>query len=320
MDPQQANASIISSTSYNHLAFRLVEHKNLETSRVCNITKEEEKQKYENTAHEKVVEELGVMVEEGSSSSSPHFASLRISDDDLKLRCEGEVIESFLSDTASQLTYYGLMCLYQTMKDRELGVFFRNNHFCTLFRFEQRLFLLCTDQGYLYEPFVVWELLDEIDGNTVFVNSEFSVLRSGAYPSDSTNHHDVPRPMHGKNHEMLDAIRKEEEFYRQQVASSSGSSEKGESDEDFARRINNEQRAPSIRSAQQANTSSVRRQTMKVRIPDGVRPGASISVVAPNGVRMHIRVPEGSFPGDEINVEFPLTTTPKKMPKPCIIC
>jgi len=33
-----------------------------------------------------------------------------------------------------------------------------------MFRIDNKLYLLVTDQGYIHEPKVVWELLDEIDG------------------------------------------------------------------------------------------------------------------------------------------------------------
>ena len=77
---------------------------------------------------------------------------------------EGEIIESFLSTTASQLTIIGLMSLHQNIRERQFAVFFRNNHFSTLYRYENRLYLLVTDLGYQNEPSVVWELLDGIDG------------------------------------------------------------------------------------------------------------------------------------------------------------
>ena len=51
------NASIISSRSYNQLAYRLVQCKNLDTSKVCEIVKEDKKMD-KNTAYENVGEEL----------------------------------------------------------------------------------------------------------------------------------------------------------------------------------------------------------------------------------------------------------------------
>ncbi|KAI3505389.1 hypothetical protein L1887_27508 [Cichorium endivia] len=86
---------------------------------------------------------------------------------------QGEVIRNFINSTASQLTIYGLFSLQDGLKDRELCVFFRNNHFNTMFKFEGELYILATDQGYLNQPDLVWEKLNEVNGNTVFVNDNF---------------------------------------------------------------------------------------------------------------------------------------------------
>lgn len=84
-----------------------------------------------------------------------------------------ETIQSFLTDTASQLTYSGLIALHQTIKEHQMCVFFRNNHFSTLFKHGGDLYLLITDLGYSGEEGVVWERLDEVDGNTSFVDGGF---------------------------------------------------------------------------------------------------------------------------------------------------
>ncbi|XP_050228329.1 uncharacterized protein LOC126677647 isoform X2 [Mercurialis annua] len=47
---------------------------------------------------------------------------------------QGELIRNFLKNNASQLTFYGLFCLQDGLKERELCVFFRNNHFSTMFK------------------------------------------------------------------------------------------------------------------------------------------------------------------------------------------
>ena len=44
------------------------------------------------------------------------------------------VAQNFLEESASQLTYHGLCELVSTMKDNELAIFFRNNHFSTLYK------------------------------------------------------------------------------------------------------------------------------------------------------------------------------------------
>jgi len=89
---------------------------------------------------------------------------------------DGMVVDAFFRDSASQLTYHGLLKLHEHLSERQLCVFFRNNHFSTMFKIDGRLFLLVTDVGYLKESTVVWEKLDKTDGDTEYVTSDFGPL------------------------------------------------------------------------------------------------------------------------------------------------
>ncbi|KAL8114526.1 hypothetical protein AgCh_021405 [Apium graveolens] len=91
---------------------------------------------------------------------------------------KGELIKDFLKTNASQLTVHGLICLQEELKERELGVFFRNNHFNTMFKFGGQLYLLATDQGYISQPDLVWEMLNEVNGNTVFMTGSFKEFKA----------------------------------------------------------------------------------------------------------------------------------------------
>lgn len=90
---------------------------------------------------------------------------------------EGEVIRNFLKNSANQLTFCGLFRLQEGLKERELCVFFRNNHFCTMFKYEGELYLLATDQGYLNQPDLVWEKLNEVNGDTAFMTATFKEFK-----------------------------------------------------------------------------------------------------------------------------------------------
>ncbi|CAA6657087.1 unnamed protein product [Spirodela intermedia] len=81
--------------------------------------------------------------------------------------------KELLKDNASQLTVYGLFCLQEGLKERELCVFFRNNHFSTMFKYNEELYLLATDQGYISQQNLVWEKLNEVNGDTMFMRSDF---------------------------------------------------------------------------------------------------------------------------------------------------
>lgn len=90
-----------------------------------------------------------------------------------KITEEGTVLEAFMSETASQLTFAGISGVLQAMKEHQLAVFFRNNHFSTLFKHDGLLYLLVTDYGYADVPSVVWERLDDVGGDTEFCDSNF---------------------------------------------------------------------------------------------------------------------------------------------------
>ncbi|XP_032089720.1 ubiquitin carboxyl-terminal hydrolase MINDY-1 [Thamnophis elegans] len=92
---------------------------------------------------------------------------------DPNLVTEGLIAEQFLESTASQLTYHGLCELTSTVKEGELSVFFRNNHFSAMIKHKSHLYLLVTDQGFLNEDQVTWESLHNVDGDSCFCDAEF---------------------------------------------------------------------------------------------------------------------------------------------------
>ncbi|KAA8492834.1 Ubiquitin carboxyl-terminal hydrolase MINDY-1 [Porphyridium purpureum] len=93
---------------------------------------------------------------------------------------DAEIARTFLDLTCSQLTDYGLNMLRERMGDGELAVFFRNNHFMTAIKNQNMVYLLVSDFGYKDELGVVWECLDNIHGNTYFVDSHFRPIAADA--------------------------------------------------------------------------------------------------------------------------------------------
>ncbi|CAG2170062.1 unnamed protein product [Oppiella nova] len=86
------------------------------------------------------------------------------------------IAEEFLEKSASQLTYYGLQELVNHLKEQELCVLFRNNHFIVLYKHKNQLYQLVTDQGFISENNVVWETLNNIEGDTQFVDGDFVLV------------------------------------------------------------------------------------------------------------------------------------------------
>mmetsp|Transcript_26236 Transcript_26236/g.40900 ORF Transcript_26236/g.40900 Transcript_26236/m.40900 type:complete len:184 (-) Transcript_26236:79-630(-) len=88
---------------------------------------------------------------------------------------EDEVlISDFLKTASSQLTFYGLLKMYSDIQEKSFCVFFRNNHFSTLYKRDNQLYLLATDLGFQEKADVVWEHLFEIDGDSVYVKADFT--------------------------------------------------------------------------------------------------------------------------------------------------
>ncbi|WKY03997.1 hypothetical protein Q1695_005182 [Nippostrongylus brasiliensis] len=85
------------------------------------------------------------------------------------------LLQEFLLENVTQLTYHGLVGLMEAMRDGELAVLFRNNHFHTIHKRKDLLFLLVSDSGYVSEPSIVWESFNNVDGSSIFLASDFTV-------------------------------------------------------------------------------------------------------------------------------------------------
>jgi hypothetical protein len=130
-------ANAIGDKSYNHLIFKMVDYQSL-------------------------MERLNKESQEMEAPIEGLVASLK--SEEQELYHHGLIINNFMNETASQLTEVGLIKLYEFLSDRHLAVFFRNNHFSTLFSYNGQLFLLITDLGYSDQEAVVWELLVNVNG------------------------------------------------------------------------------------------------------------------------------------------------------------
>lgn len=214
---------VIRDLSYNHLLFKLVEargleevdeqnkHHAVEIDEEGNVEEEEIQNEHEieitsledeEVKHEKsknqgdlaipsTAEVIGDVHPDDSSvvavvvSSEESNHATQTKDNATSLYHDAKVIENFLSETASQLTYAGLLALHDSIPEGSLCTFFRNNHFSTMLKRERSLYLLVTDLGYANMPNVVWELLDEIDGNTELVDSRFCPISGDPPPPSS---------------------------------------------------------------------------------------------------------------------------------------
>eukprot|EP00418_Pyrodinium_bahamense_P094482 CAMPEP_0179041882 /NCGR_PEP_ID=MMETSP0796-20121207/16382_1 /TAXON_ID=73915 /ORGANISM="Pyrodinium bahamense, Strain pbaha01" /LENGTH=412 /DNA_ID=CAMNT_0020738253 /DNA_START=21 /DNA_END=1259 /DNA_ORIENTATION=+ len=134
------------------------------------VSKQEEKAwaAFAHLSYNQVVERLIALEAE--------TAQPRRSDDPeaAKIFEEGLLIQDFMERTASQLSYDGLLALHEAVRERQLAVFFRNSHFSTMLKYSGDLYLLCTDIAF-GNSHIVWERLDEVDGDTSYCDADFHV-------------------------------------------------------------------------------------------------------------------------------------------------
>ncbi|KAF9392426.1 Ubiquitin carboxyl-terminal hydrolase MINDY-2, partial [Podila verticillata] len=101
------------------------------------------------------------------------------------------IVQEFMNATRTQLTHYGLHELQETLPEGHLCAFFRNNHFCTLFKnpMDGVLYTLVTDQSLAHEQSIVWESLLDVDGAGDFLDGLF---RHGALEVGDYARHNQP--------------------------------------------------------------------------------------------------------------------------------
>eukprot|EP00929_Paragymnodinium_shiwhaense_P084436 TRINITY_DN4513_c2_g1_i1.p1 TRINITY_DN4513_c2_g1~~TRINITY_DN4513_c2_g1_i1.p1 ORF type:complete len:436 (+),score=117.98 TRINITY_DN4513_c2_g1_i1:95-1402(+) len=116
---------------------------------------------------------------EAGATDAANAAQAQCSEEEQRIIDEGLLIKDFMDRTATQLSYEGLLALHETLNERQLAVFFRNSHFSTMLKYGGELYLLCTDIAFV-RTHVVWEKLDEVDGDTSYVDADFKLNTAGS--------------------------------------------------------------------------------------------------------------------------------------------
>eukprot|EP01105_Mastigella_eilhardi_P010782 TRINITY_DN2502_c0_g1_i3.p1 TRINITY_DN2502_c0_g1~~TRINITY_DN2502_c0_g1_i3.p1 ORF type:complete len:254 (+),score=58.63 TRINITY_DN2502_c0_g1_i3:549-1310(+) len=101
------------------------------------------------------------------------FVEVPKSEPESEVSRRGRVISRWMKDNATQVTTEGIVRLHAIIREGELAVLFRSNHFSVVTKHGNELFLLVTDVGYL-ERSVVWEKLQTIDGDSVLYRDNFA--------------------------------------------------------------------------------------------------------------------------------------------------
>ncbi|KAJ5148462.1 hypothetical protein N7448_000040 [Penicillium atrosanguineum] len=107
-----------------------------------------------------------------------------------------QAIQNFVDvENATQLSPFGLTQLTTQLAPGSVSIFFRNDHFSTLYKHPQshQLFTLVTDAGYANHAEVVWESLVDVTGfNSEFLAGDFRAVSHG--PSESADPPDPAGP------------------------------------------------------------------------------------------------------------------------------
>ena len=117
--------------------------------------------------------------EEKAAAPPPREDDVLEGVDSMQVR-EWRAVRDWLDDHSNQLSMFGLFQLHQQLPEKELAVFFRNNHFSTIFKENKSLYILVTDQGYLAESQLVWEKLESVNNDNQFFTGEFKVFERAA--------------------------------------------------------------------------------------------------------------------------------------------
>lgn len=104
---------------------------------------------------------------------------------------EKQAVVSWLNSNASQLTAHGLKIMDQHLEPDLVAVFFRNNHFSTLYKANDHdFYLLITDSSFLNSKDYVWQSLISVSGkDDLFFKGDFTPIADET--SEMDGHEDL---------------------------------------------------------------------------------------------------------------------------------
>lgn len=85
-----------------------------------------------------------------------------------------QAIEKFLKLNATEITPEGCALLTLSMKEGEIAIFFRNDHYNTCIMHDLSVYLLVTDIGYIQQKDIMWTHLS-VDDIGDFYNDQFQI-------------------------------------------------------------------------------------------------------------------------------------------------
>uniref|UniRef100_A0A8R1U8T1 MINDY deubiquitinase domain-containing protein n=1 Tax=Pristionchus pacificus TaxID=54126 RepID=A0A8R1U8T1_PRIPA len=92
---------------------------------------------------------------------------------------EARLIKEWLELNQSQLTFEGLNMLRDRLCDGGVAIMFRNNHFTTITKHEDTIYILLTDMGFICVDALVFESLVDINqSSSFFTNGNFDEVNA----------------------------------------------------------------------------------------------------------------------------------------------
>ncbi|KAF3918926.1 hypothetical protein ABW20_dc0105984 [Dactylellina cionopaga] len=115
-----------------------------------------------------------------------------VSQEDSEIVAKAHEIQEFLESTGTQLTSYGLNVLQTKLPPGSWSIFFRNDHFSTLYKHPRsgELYTLVTDSGYATYEEIVWEsLVDGTGRGGEYFSGDFRPVGHGHGHGNNNVHH-----------------------------------------------------------------------------------------------------------------------------------
>lgn len=101
---------------------------------------------------------------------------------------EAEIVQAFLQESLTQLTDEGLVHIRSILEDGDLAILFRNDHFSTITKYNNKLYALVTDLGFKSCRDIVWECMGSIDGSDdTFYDNTFEAAKLDENTYDEVN-------------------------------------------------------------------------------------------------------------------------------------
>ncbi|EFC41876.1 hypothetical protein NAEGRDRAFT_80571 [Naegleria gruberi] len=135
---------------------------------------------------------------------------------------QGSLIQTFLTNSPSQLTQYGLASLHNSLADRKIAIFFRNNHFSVICKIQEAILTLCTNETLLNETNIVWENLTIHGEDQQYYLGDFTPFRMLETHSQNYEYYQqekapvVDSKQHDEDLQLALQLQREEEMAYQQ--------------------------------------------------------------------------------------------------------